>query len=1480
MPYRNTGPKPALTQRAYTLRLRGANPNDDSWRDALWATHEAVNKGAKAFGDWLLTLRGGLDHRLGSEDTKNRRVVLALGWLSVEDAAHAPKQFVVASGEDPRSIRDEKVLRAFKSILKKRGLDEKEVEAWVTTCEPSLRSNIKADAVWVDRSAAFDAAGDLPGLTRAHAQDVLEYFHGPIGAFLSLPRTDADNEISEPQNGELEKSFAQKASGWLSFNCGEGKKSDKATIARRLRLILQDLNRLEGRPGEALLEHALSVLGMKSCGDRAGKLDLLRKGVGWRPASPSKALRAIRDASQREILEATDLELLKQKLREEALTRDNEAAQSPVPWAAALRRHIENVVGFEYRKARFTVLLDHALRRFSSTHSWMKRVEAKRRTFDADVAKLDTLRATNPEACNWLDTFCNRRSQSTGVAADNQYRIRKRALGGRKALAWKAVLEAWSQEDCRTREDRIDAVRRVQSYWDDEEKFGHADLFEELASEEDVCVWKKNGRTSPQILIDYVAGCEAVTNRIRYKVPMYRHPDALKHPVFCDYGESRFAIHFQAQRSGRPQEGKKLLKHTDHRALTLQVLANGTVSTIPLMWACKRLEKDLAMKAPQRTENASPVSRADRLGRAACGSHDPVEVMNVYGRKHWNGRLQVPRHQLERLASLSRDPVRAESLRRRLHWFITFSPQLQPQGPWLDYARSRGLLSIRRGEVEISPRDSDKDAWRGLAYPVQHPANEKGRKGLAKHILSRLDGLRILSVDLGHRFSAACVVWETLTKKEFETQFQEAQAKQEDGWITFRSDLYAMVMGPEQPSHNGRSRRFRPTTVYRRIGPDVLPDGTPHPAPWARIDRQFFIKLQGEECPARYASHQEMKLVEGFAERYGLRLHDDDRRRCRVDKLMARIIRNAKLALRRHAQAAKIAWALSPNTSSIPTTGGGEIAFQAGDDNHVKLLTDTLLEWYRLATDSKWDDQEARRLWNREIASLPEGFPIQDAIDRNASCETPRQQHREAEDDLRAKLESLARALARKDRSELHRKWRTRWELEDGQPAGDFDRKTTIDRKNRRVSYTVPRTPATGWHAELRWLTDWIMGRRFPDTTSKCWPRRLGGLSLTRVSTIRALYQLHIAFSMRPTPDQPKGAPEKGDSNAGIAARLLKALERLREQRVKQLASRIAASALGLGGHWKPIEVPHHVPSGKPTKKTRWVWVEDTEPRYPACQAIVIESLTNYRPDERRTRRENRQLMSWSSAKVKKYLAEACQLNGLHLREVSPAYTSRQDSRTGAPGIRCADVPIDEFLSVPWWRKRVRQAYSKSEKERTPLDLHLVQLEQKWSQTAQSERKERCIRIPVRGGDLFVSAWEPPGVATNPLRAIHADLNAAANIGLRALMDPDWSGRWWYIPCNAKDGKPAKNKVAGVPPTVIPDAPLSPPASRDQRRSKKRRDEDIVNRWRDPSAGAICEGEDWRGTKDYWHDVEARVVQILARRQWTNCQEEVDNSVF
>jgi hypothetical protein len=193
------------TQRAYTLRLRGIDPNDNSWRDALWATHEAVNRGTKVFGEWLLTLRGGLDHKLADTpvkekggrtrpptdaDRRDRRILLALSWLSVEDAYGAPQDesLIVAKGTDSANCRARKLADALAGILKARGVADSErgnpnnrpedqPDTWLGDCMPSLSAAIREHAVWVNRSAAFDAATQQSvSLSRADIWDFLEPF--------------------------------------------------------------------------------------------------------------------------------------------------------------------------------------------------------------------------------------------------------------------------------------------------------------------------------------------------------------------------------------------------------------------------------------------------------------------------------------------------------------------------------------------------------------------------------------------------------------------------------------------------------------------------------------------------------------------------------------------------------------------------------------------------------------------------------------------------------------------------------------------------------------------------------------------------------------------------------------------------------------------------------------------------------------------------------------------------------------------------------------------------------------------------------------------------------------------------------------------------------------------------------------------------------------------------------------------------------
>ncbi len=334
---------------------------------------------------------------------------------------------------------------------------------------------------------------------------------------------------------------------------------------------------------------------------------------------------------------------------------------------------------------------------------------------------------------------------------------------------------------------------------------------------------------------------------------------------------------------------------------------------------------------------------------------------------------------------------------------------------------------------------------------------------------------------------------------------------------------------------------------------------------------------------------------------------------------------------------------------------------------------------------------------------------------------------------------------------------------------------------------------------------------------------------------------------------------------------MLDVRDRLREQRVKQLASRLIEAALGLG-RVKPAK------NGKAKKRPK---CNVDRP----CHAVVIESLEHYRPDELRTRRENRQLMQWSSAKVKRLLEEGCKLHGLYLREVAPNYTSRQCSRTGWPGLRCDDVPEDEFLTAFWWQSKVAASRKKiANGQKTVTDQFLVDLADRLSQRAhKTHGANATVRIPRLGGDLFVAALPRnagrKGGRRGERGALQADLNAAANIGLRALLDPDWPGRWWYVPCKARSLEPVAERVKGsavfASGKPLPTGDKASAGGGSTRAAAKGRGgktaaraREIVNLWRDPAVLEVADPKAgyWRPTPAYWNDVTARVIALLRRR--------------
>lgn len=1424
--------KPPVTRRAYTLRLRGTDPSNTSWRKALWQTHEGVNKGAKKFGDWLLTLRGGLDHTLADakvkvgkgkpdrdrtdEERKARRILLALSWLSVESKIGAPVGHIIASGEEVAEDRNSKVVAALEEILKSRGLANNEIKEWKNDCSASLSAAIRDDAVWVNRSKAFDDAVKSTvgsSLTREEAWDMLERFFGSRDAYLA-PVKISEDESSEVEQEEKAKDLVQKAGQWLSSRFGTGKGADFSHMAKVYeRIAAWTDNAQVGTTGNEAINNLAVALSefIPASEDLKGVLGLI-SGPGYKSATRN----LLKGLDTKTAVTQQDLESLKDKATTDSLKcEQNTGSKGQRPYSDAILNGVEAACGFTYlqdggsaRHSEFAVMLDHAARRVSLAHTWVKRAEAERRRFEEDAKKI--AKVPTP-ARNWLDSFCLERSLASGAL--EPYRIRRRALGG-----WKEVVAAWAKSSCSSCEDRISEARKLQ---DDPEidKFGDIQLFEALAEDDALCVWHKDGypakATDPQPLIDYVLATEAEFKKRDFKVPSYRHPDALLHPVFCDFGNSRWDICFEIHKNRQSP---------NPNALSVTLWTGSEIKPVSLRWQSKRLARDLALDQEAQGNGASEVTRADRLGRAASNvtKNDEVNIAGLFEQKDWNGRLQAPRQQLEAIAAVRDNlSLSAEERNRRMsgmmdhiRWLVTFSAKLQPKGPWLDYATTNDLkLDQKNGEIVATPSNS-KNEWRGLAYPFWHSDNQEGRKGLAKHCLSRLPGIRVLSVDLGHRHAAACAVWEAVSAEQVKKACQIAGHEAPKA-----SNLYLHLKRKATKQKKDNQVVIEETTVYRRIGADTLPDGTQHPAPWARLDRQFLIKLQGEEEGVRKASDEEVREVYQLEAEVGrtapMDADDGEVRKpsLPVDELMSSAGRTMRLALKRHGDRARIAHYLITNEKIKP----GGIKEKLDEEGRVDLLLDTLVMWHNLFSFHGWQDDEARQLWDNHVAKLS-GYKAPERIGEECSGKSRKNKQQENREKLRDAAKALAKDITL--RKALHEAWKKRWEDDDER-----------------------------WKKQLRWFKDWILprGKHASDPTI----RKVGGLSLTRLATLTEFRRkVQVGFFTRLQPD---GTKAEIKERFGQSA--LDALEHLREQRVKQLASRITEAALGIGRMRRPA-------GGKDPKRPG---VSVDEP----CHAVVIENLTHYRPEETRTRRENRQLMTWSSSKVKKHLSEACQLHGLHLREVSASYTSRQDSRTGAPGLRCQDVPVDKFMLSPFWRKQVEQADAKrAENKGDARERFLCELNTMWKdKTVADWKKAGAILVPAKGGEIFVSASQNSQKA----KILQADLNAAANIGLRALTDPDWPGKWWHVPCDPVNFKPIPDKVKGSA-AIDPDTPLKDTSVLSEGVTGKKsgkiksQSKEVVNLWRDVSSKEVStEGVAWEVYSAYQNQVQVRVVNILRR---------------
>jgi IS605 OrfB family transposase len=1276
-------PFTAETKRAYTLRLNGVNKKDNAWKEDLWKTHETVNEGSRIFGDLWLTLRGGLSAKLAEtkEDSSTRRILLALSWLTVEAPADLiPPEYIIATAKQPRDEREIALVKVLKSILKSQGV--KNISDWENDCKASLASDIKEDAVWVNRAQIFSDKKKSVGWNSNEAESFVFDMFGGQEAYFSLG-------VKEDKEADS-KDFCQKAGNWLSTNWGSGVKSDKSLIIEKLSLITSlDLLSLKKKNSSAILVKIIKALEenykpldgeYKEGEDPKDTFSKISRIIGWK-GSPSAGFRILEKMTNDTPVSAEMVEDLLIRIKKEIEDKQKKLGKPKIKWANKIKAEFESNVHFTFRGERdhqkeFSVLMDHALRRVSGCHSWVKIAEVSRRDFDADANKV-----SDKLISDWLDEYTDQRSSDSGALEG--YFVRKNAIDG-----WDDVVKAWSElGKISTPEQRVYAVRALQG---ELEKFGDAQLFEELAKAKPEVIWFRSGKANPDLIKQEVSKRIALHNKTRFKVPTYRHPDPLLHPVFCDFGNSRWAIAYGAQDK---------VSSLNERDVFLTLWNGKEMTKTTLRWQSKRFFQEIV--SCSKNQKGTPVSRNNPQALAASGvqGNSSIIINDLFDRKDWSGRLQADRAQLEKAVTLrKKGGAKFKKFIKEIKWFLTFSVPLKPSGPWIEYASQSSYLHQNRSDgkankplVNLGPKN-ERDEIRGLAYPLDHPEQTNLRKGMARMHLSRLEGLRTLSVDLGHRHAVATAVWLTLSIKSAINKFP---------WIDkaeFSSSKLFLQMEKD-------GKRF----VFRRIGANKLQDGSIHPAPWAYLERQFFINLAGENSESRFATDTERLGVKKFETWLGYYTSEPrNSKRWKMDELFAELVKIARFGLARHAKIARISEGLVAKVRII----SGDRTIPLDAVSRKEHITNLLEEYHLLVTSPNWKDDEGLKGWSQ----LTKGILADEELKISTQDSAPK---KKLDKTLKEKIIRVSEKLIQD--SSLCKKFsntlKIRWEKDDDK-----------------------------WPEFIKWLSRSLMPRSVKDLKSS---RQKGGLSLLRVTTIEDFRRkVQLAYFTRKKPDG-----QRATVGLDFASKALKVIEKLRENRVRQIASFITSSALGIS-------------------------MTNSLVRYEPCQAVVIEDLTNYRPEVTQTRRENRQLMQWSSGKIKKLLAEACQLSGLHLRQVSPKYTSRQDSRTGSPGIRCVEVSVEKLISAKRWQIAEQKAMERRAAGKAiASDFYLLSLLDR----VRNKKLSGTVLIPQRGGEIFVSSND-----NGPI-ALQADLNAAANIGLVALLDPDWSGRWWYVLASKKD---------------------------------------------------------------------------------------------
>jgi hypothetical protein len=285
----------------------------------------------------------------------------------------------------------------------------------------------------------------------------------------------------------------------------------------------------------------------------------------------------------------------------------------------------------------------------------------------------------------------------------------------------------------------------------------------------------------------------------------------------------------------------------------------------------------------------------------------------------------------------------------------------------------------------------------------------------------------------------------------------------------------------------------------------------------------------------------------------------------------------------------------------------------------------------------------------------------------------------------------------------------------------------------------------------------------YPDNHPKIRGQR--GLSMARLEQLEGLRRLFLRYNR--SLDRKAGMPaafgraDRGRESGEPCQALLDKIDRMKDQRVDQTAHLILAQALGVRLK------PHELSDKERAERDIHGEYEKIEGREPV-DFIVIEDLSRYLSSQGRAPSENSKLMKWAHRAVRdklKMLAE--EPFGIPVVETVPAYSSRFHAANGQPGSRLHEhsgLDAYQFLTL----EKIAGKKDVLEIHRAKAATELVEqfqiLAKENAERRKSGKPPRTLLFPKAGGPLFLAARDG-----NP---VQADMNAAVNLGLRAIAAP------------------------------------------------------------------------------------------------------------